>query len=410
MSSFGDWLPGTKEAKMRSEAVIKRRTAAAALTTDLDLELQDLQVSLQLARKDHQPNELAELEAALERIQGVMTRIYNDINLIADKPVPERINELQVFEYMDPAVRIESLAVEARKWMEKARQVNQQLQRPREEAGGNIAEAERLRLQAEIELSSARNTVEQLKAAYAENSPEVSAALATAESEVQAATQMIQAARTAQALNAWREANDLARRSATLFQSANGKFQRIRLSELDHVQASQDAEKALNAALEQLTAARTRLQAQAALLSAEPNHYLTPAVQRLGEARRAYKANPPQYVTALRLAKDASSLMEQAIILANQETQKIQQSRHDAHQKLEQLKETVNNLRLALNAHRAVPVRANECYNQARIERDRLLPRESEIEQLSVPQMVELSTEAQRALETAQEGLKLLGG
>src|SRR6476469_9985187 len=122
MSTFGDWMPGSKEAKMRADAVIKRRSSATALTTDLDLELQDLQVSLQLDEKDYQPVDLMAFRTTLERAQAVMAQIYNDVTMIADKPVPERITDAQAFELVQPALRIEARAQEARKYFEKARQ------------------------------------------------------------------------------------------------------------------------------------------------------------------------------------------------------------------------------------------------------------------------------------------------
>ncbi len=409
MSSFGDWLPGSKEAKMRADAVIKRRISATALTTDLNLELEDLQVSLQLDQKDYQSVDLMPFRAALERAQSVMALIYNDVTLIADRPVPERITDAQAYEFVQPALRIEARVQEASRLFEKARQAREALNQPRENAGGLIAEAEQRRLQAEIDLAGVRQIASRLKAEYSETYPRVEAALLTAESETQAATQMVVSARQALSRKSWREAHDLARRSMTLFDSAAGKFDLIRQSENDHAQASVDADDALAAALRQLNSARATLTSQAKMLANEPNYYLSAAVQRLGEARRAFKAAPPLYVTALKLAKEASSLIDQALTQTGKEVQKLQNSRMDALQSLEMLNEAVQNLRISLNSQRTVPVKANRCYEQARAERDRLLPRQAEINTLFLPQLVELTTAARLALQTAQEGQKLVG-
>ncbi len=404
-----DWLPGAKEARMRAETVIRRRTAASALTTDLGLELEDLEVSLQLDGKDFQPADLSKFKGLVERAQGIMQQIYNDINLIADKPVPERITELQGFEFMQPALRIEARAAEIRKILEQAREARNQLNGPRENAGKEIAEAENQRLQAEIELAAARSIAAQLKAAYAENYPTVEAALLTAQSEVQAATQMVKSARQALGRKSWREAHDLGRRAGTIFESAAAKFQMIRSSQVDYSRAAQEADDALAAALRQLNSVRQTLLAQADTLIQEPSHYLNPAARRIGDARLAYKANPPQYVTALRLAREGLMLLAQAQSQAQGEIGKLNQSRLDARQNLSLLKEAVQNLRISLNSQRTVPVKANQLYEKARAERDRLLPSEPQLDRLSLPQLTELSTAARLALQTAQEGLKLVG-
>lgn len=394
---------------MRAELVTKRRNAAAAMTTDLDLEMQDLQVSLELDSKDYPPADLATFRKAVERATAIMAEIYNDVTALANNPVPERITDVQGYELTQPALRIEARAVELRRVLEKARQARTEVNKPREEANGVIAEAERHRLQAEIEMSSVRAIAEELKTAYAENYPTVEAAMLTANSEMQAATQMVTSARLAMNRKSWREAVDLARRAGTVFTSAASKFELVRLSQADYSHAEKEADDALAAALRQLNTARTVLMAQASTLIYEANHYLSPAVQRVGEARRAFKANPPQYVTALRLAKEAQAMIEQSLSLANEEASKIQQSRMDARQSLQQLQEAVHNLRVNINYQRTVPVKANAYYDQARAERDRLLPRQAEIDKLSIPQLVELTMAARQALQKAQEGLKLVG-
>jgi hypothetical protein len=408
MSNFGDFLPGNKEGKMRAEAVIKRRTAAAALTTDIDLELQDLQVSLQLNQKEFQPADLVNFRSTLERAQAVMNQIYNDVNLIADHPVPERITDAQAYEYIQPALRIEARAQEARHWFALAAKARDELNQPRVEADDKITAAEGQRLQAEQALANARQIATRLKAAYAENYPQVEAALTTASSEVQAANQMVIAARLALGRKSWREAFDLARRSSALFDSAAAKFQLIQTAEADYGLAAQEADDALREALSRLSAAHQPFSDQASIISADPVFYLNPVVQRVGEARRAYKGTPPQYVTALRLAREAITLLDQAQARLNQEVQRLQQSRVDARENLAALNECVQNLRYTLNSQRSVPVKAKRLYEQARQERDKLLPREKEIDRLSVPELVELVAAAKQALQAARSGLGLV--
>jgi hypothetical protein len=408
MSNFGDFLPGAKENKIRAEAVIKRRTAAAAVTTDLDLELQDLQVSLDLDQKEFSPADMANFRQALERAKAVMSQIYNDVNLIADRPVPERITDAQAYEYMQPALRIEARSHEARHWFSLAAKARDELSKPREEAGDKIAAAEGQRLQAEQALAHARQVAEALKAAYAENFPQVEAALATAASEVQAASQMVISARLALGRKSWREAFDLARRSSTLFDSAAAKFHLIQAAEADYHHASQEADDALQEALSRLSAARPVFNEQAQLISSDPVFYLNPVVQKVGEARRAFKGTPPQYVTALRLAREALALLEQAQDRLGQEVQRLQQSRFDARENLTALNDCVQNLRYILNSQRSVPVKAKQLYERARLERDVLCPREQEIDRLSIPELVELVVSAKQALQTARAGLALV--
>lgn len=394
---------------MRADAVIKRRTSAAAMTTDLDLELQDLQVSLQLDSKEFPPADLADFRHKLERAQAIMAQIYNDVNVIADRPVPERITDAQAYEFIQPALRIEARAQEVRHWFTQAAKARDLLSQPREEADDKITAAEGQRLQAEQALADARQVAERLKAAYAENFPQVEAALATASSEVQAASQMVISARLAVGRKSWREAFDLARRSATLFDSAAAKFQLIQSAESDYSQAAQDADDALAQALRNLNAARPFFADQARLISVDPVFYLRSVVQRIGEARIAYKGNPPQYVTARRLAREALILLEQAQDRLTQEVQRLQQSRLDARENLSALNECVQNLRYTLNSQRSVPVKAKELYEKARTERDKIIPREKEIDQLSIPQLVELVAAAKQALQNARDGLALVG-
>ncbi len=379
------------------------------MTTDLSFELENLKVSLELDQKDFKPDDLSKFRTVMSRALHLMDQIYSDVTLIADKPVPERINEMQAYEFMQPALRIESRTGEVRRLLEQANLARQEVGRPREEADGNLAKAEQSRLQSEIDLANSRKIAGDLKAAYAENYPQVQAALLTAETEFRAASQMVTSSREALGRRSWREANDLARRSITLFESAAYKFQLIQRSNLDYSQASQQADEALKDGLKQLTTTRKLLTSQAAVLSHSPDHYLASAVQRLGEARRAFLAAPPQYVTALRLAKEARSLIDQGQAQAMDAVYKLKQTRLDAQLVLTSLNEAVQELRVSINAHRSVPVRANECYTKARTERDRLQSRESEIEKLDLPQLVELTTTARLALQIAQEGLKLIG-
>lgn len=406
-----DWLmPGGKEAKIRAEAVSKRRNSASALVSDLSLEADDLKVSLELDSKDYPAADIKKFRDAVERCNAVMQLIYNDLTFMADRPVPERITEQQAFELVQPALRLEGRVPELRQLMDKAREARRELTQPRDEAAGNIADAERRRLQAEIDIASLSTVIEQLKAAYAENYPQSNAAFQTASSEVKAASQMVSSARIALDRKSWREANDLARRSMVLFDSAAGKFSLIRSSQNDYASAAEEADDAIREALQNLNIARTRLQQQGVILSHDVNHYLSPAVQRLGEARRAYHANPPQYVSALRLAKEASTLLEQGITTANEEVYKLSGIRIEAHSVITQLNEAVQNLRVTLNSMRTVPVRANDLYTKARDVRDRLLPHEFEIDQWGLAQLADFTSNARQALQNAQEGLRLVSG
>ncbi|MBN9387196.1 MAG: hypothetical protein J0I20_04015 [Chloroflexi bacterium] len=414
MSNLGDFLPGSKEAKIRAESVTRRRTTAAALTTDLDLELQDLQVSLQLDSKEFSSTDadMVNFKRTLDRAQAIMAQIYADINLIADHPVPERITDQQAYEYVQPAYRIESRANEVRRWLAEASKYRDALGKPREEAADKIEAAENQRLQVESALANSRQVADRLKAAYAENYPQVEAALATASSEVLAASQMVTSARMALGRKSWREAFDLARRSSTLFDSAAAKFQLIQNAAQDYGQAAQDADDALALALRKLNEARSFFNEQARLINSDPAFYLSAVVQRIGEARRAYKGlppQPPQYVTALRLAREALVLLEQAQDRLTSEVRRLQQSRLDARENLNALNTSVQDLRYTLNAQRSVPLKAKELYEKARQERDKLFPREKEIDQLTLPQLVELAAAAKAALQTARDGLALAG-
>lgn len=405
-----DWLmPGGKEAKIRAEAVTKRRNSASALVSDLDLEMDDLRVSLELDSKDYPAADLKKFRDLVERCNSLMQLIYGDVTFMAQRPVPERITEQQAFELVQPALRIEGRVPEVKQLFEKARDARRELTQPRDEAAGHIADAERRRLQAEIDMAALGGVIEQLKAAYAENYPQANAAFQTASSEVKAASQMVSSARQALDRKSWREANDLARRAGVLFDSAASKFSLIRTSQSDYTSASQEADDAIQDALQRLNIARTRLQEQGAILSHEVNYYLGPAVQRLGEARRAYHAKPPQYVTALRLAKEALTLLEQGITTANEEVYKLSGARMEAHSLLTQLNDAVQNLRVTLNSMRTVPVKANELYTKARDVRDRLLPHEFEIDQWGLLQVSDFTNNARQALQQARDGLKLLG-
>lgn len=404
------FMAGGKEAKMRADAVIKRRNSANAQITDLDLEMEDLRVSLQLDSKDYSADDIKAFREAVERCQNVINMIYNDVRYMADKPVPERINEQQAFEFMQPALRIEGRIPELKQYFEKARNLRNDLTKPRDEAAGNIADVERKRLQAEIDMASLAPVLEQMKAGYADTYPQMNAAFMTANNEVKAATQMVVSARMALDRKSWREANDLARRAATIFDSAASKIRMVRSSQADFTIASTEADDALADAMSRLKVARQRLTEQVGMPVEDVNRYLNPSVQKLGEARRAYSTNPPQHMTALRLAKESLSLLEQGLILANEEVYKVSAVRAEAHEALRQLNDVVGNLRITLNSMRTVPVRANDCYRQSRDIRDRLMAQEFMLTGMSMPQARDFLNDAQKALELAQEGLKLVGG
>jgi hypothetical protein len=404
---MADWMPGAKEAKVRAEAVNKRRMAAAALVTDLNTELEDFKLALELEAGEYQPADLAAINALLARAQGVMDNLFQDINELSARPMPERINDQQAFELVQPALRIESRSGEMRRWLQETRQKKEELDRPRQTASGNVDNAQRRRLQVDATLREIQNLVEQMRQAGAENFPEVSAALITAQREILTAVQLVDGARQVILRKSYREAEDLAMRAQRLFDSAAAKLDMIKLASADFANASKDADDALAEALRKLNEAKATLIARVALLSGDPNVYLQAAVQRIGEARRAIKANPPQYVSCLRLSKEAISLIEDTVTQAATEVDRLKTGRLNARESLRQLQEAVQLTRITLNSQRSVPVRANELYVQARNERDRLLEQSKELDSLRVVQLEKFNLEVQQALQKAQEATRL---
>ncbi|NWJ96857.1 MAG: hypothetical protein HXX20_13820 [Chloroflexi bacterium] len=404
---MADWMPGAKEAKARAEAITKRRMLASALVTDLNTEFEDLKLTLELEADEYQSADLASLKVPLERAQAVLDNLFRDISEITGRPLPERVNDQQAFELVQPALRIESRVAEMRHWLEETRQKKTELDRPRQTASGKVEAVQRQRLQVDATFSEMCNLVEQMRLAGAENFPEVSAALITAQRELLTAGQLVDGGRQALQRKGYREAEDLALRSQRLLESCSAKFDMIRLAGTNFSHASQDAEDALTEALRQLTEAKALLTARAALLSSDPNVYLQGAIQRIGEARRAIKINPPQYVTCLRLSKEAISLITDTVAQAAVEVEQLKTGRLAAREGLRQLQEVVQLTRITLNSQKSVPVRANELYVQARNERDRLTERGQQLDSLKPGQLDKLVEEIEATIKKAQEATRL---
>jgi hypothetical protein len=407
MSNFSDWMPGAKEARVRAEAVNKRRMAASALVADLNTELEDLKLALELEANEYQPTDLAAIKSPLSRAQAVMDNLFSDVKEITFKSMPDRITDQQAFELVQPALRIESRAVEMRRWLEEVRQKKTELDRPRQSAAGNVEQGQRHRLQVEAVFNEMRNLVEQMRQAGAENFPEVSAALITAQRELTTGGQLVDGARQAILRKSYREAEDLANRAQRLFDSSTSKLDMIRLAGADFQNASQEADDALALALRKLNEAKATLSARAALLSSDPNVYLHAAIQKIGEARRAIRATPPQSVTCLRLSKEALLLIDDTVAKATGEVERMKSGRMNAREGLRLLQEAVQTARITLNSQKRVPVKANELYTQARNERDRLLEQGQQLDSLKLPQLEKFNVDAQAALKKAEEATRL---
>lgn len=401
-------MPGVKEARARAEAVHKRRMTASASVTDLNTELEDLKLALELEASDYQPADFASLKSVLDRAQAVMDNLFRDINEIQAHPVPERLNDYrQEFDLVQPALRIESRAAEMRHWLQETRAKKAELDKPRQTAGGNIELAQRHRLETEAEFSEVKSLVEQMREAGAENFPEVSAALLTAQRELSTGGQLVDGARQALSRKSYREGDDLANRARRLFESSQSKIGMIKIAGADFARAEQDAAKALNEALRKLNEAKATLTARAALLSDDPNTYLQAAVQRIGEARRASRATPPQWVTCLRLSKEATSLIEITVTQAANEVEKLKTGRMAARETLGQLQEAVQLARITINSQKSVPVKANNLYIEARNLRDRLVEQSQQLDTLKPFQLDSLVEELRSALQKAQEATRL---
>jgi hypothetical protein len=142
-------------------------------------------------------------------------------------------------------------------------------------------------------------------------------------------------------------------------------------------------------------------------LSSDPHVYLQAAIQRIGEARRAIKSNPPQYVSCLRLSKEAISLITDTVGQAAVEVEQLKTGRLAAREGLRQLQEAVQLTRITLNSQKSVPVKANELYTQARNERDRLTERGQKLDSFKPGQLDKFVAEIEATIKKAQEATRL---
>ena len=404
---MADWLqPGRKEGRERAQAVQKRRLQAAALVPDLKTLLGDTAFGLELDKYDYQASDVTKLQAPLDRARQIVNCIYNDLTEINNTQIPEKISEMEAYQLMQPALRVESRAREVREAVKQAADFKNNLDVPKQNAKGQIDIVERKRLQTSSIVQDTRNIVRQLQEGRAENAPEIAAAYLTAEREITAANQLISAAQQALARKAWREAFDLSQRAGYLFGSAQEKIETVREAGQEFAHVAADAQALLDRTLQKLSAARTELTAKAALISDEPDFYLQRSVQRIGEARRALKQTPPQAMSAYRLATESNSLIEEALAQAKDEMQRLKSDRSEARQALRELQETVQTARSQLSSQRVVPVASNEMYRQARHEYERLA--DTKIDELKPDALEKVIGEVKAATDLAAQATKLL--
>lgn len=398
--------PGRKGDEMRAKDVYRRLMAASAMTTDLSLEVDALKTDLELAELDHQPQDLKTLRSYLDKASDLLNTIYLDVNEITGQQLPERVSDMEAYQFVQPALRIEAKAQELRQWLTRANDAKTKLDQPRVNSDKIMTAAERKRLQADAELAEARRIVSALQASRAENYPEASAALLTAEREIFAGSQMVHAAQQAIGRKAYREAVDLAERSQKILDSGINRFFTIKQANQEHTRAADAADEALQKALQRLQEAKNTLAVRASLLTQDPNAYLQSVVQRIGEARRAFRANPPQHMTTYRLATEALTLIDDILSRADEETRLIRDSRINARQLNQQLLDAVLEVRQLINSRQSVPVRANELYTRARAERDRL--GQTDIDDLSFGELKIHIAKTQVAIQTAQDAIQLI--
>ncbi len=249
--------------------------------------------------------------------------------------------------------------------------------------------------------------MEKLGQAGIKNYPELLAALNTSRREFLAATQLVEGARQALLGKRFRQAEDLARRALQILESSGAKLNLVRQVGEEFSLAPQQASQALEESLRELSQAKTLLAGQAEVLDQEPNAFLLPALQKIGEARRAIKATPPQYSLCLRLSKEAVLLLKETVGKVGSEIERLKNARTGARSALHQMEEAVQLARLTLNNQQQVPVRANELYRQARQERDNLNQRGQHLEMLKAPPLEKIIEEAWQALKKAQEATRL---
>lgn len=406
-SGLADWLqPGKKEARERAQIVQKRRMSAAALIHDLETALNDATFGVELDKNEYQPSDVAKLQAPLDRARQLLNTIYTDLTEINNRPLPEMVTEIEAYQLMQPVLRVESRVNEVRSELKKAAEIRDSLDLPRQTAKSNIEAAERKRLQNASALQDTRQIVRQMQEGRAENAPEVAAAFLTAEREITTANQLVQAAQLALTRKGWREANDLADRANRLFGSAQDKIESVKAAGQDFAHAAADAQVLLDRALQRLNEAKTQLTAKATLISGDPNLYLQKSVQYLGEARRALKQNPPQAMTAYRLATEGNSLIEEALAQADDEMRRLKNGRIEARAALQQLHEAILAARTQLSNQQVVPVASNDMYRQARREYDRLY--DAKVDELKPDELEKIAGAAQAATRLAEQASKLL--
>jgi hypothetical protein len=399
---------GKKEQKARAEDVQRRLMSASALTHDLDIEYNELKFWVEIDGQNFQPSDLKNVKTYLEKAYDLLQSIYFDVNEITGRPVPERLKIQEANEIVQPALRIEAKAREFRQWVAKGTEAKDKLDTPRANAADVLAMAERKRLQAESELVQARQQVWELEASRAENYPEAKAALITAEREIIAGAQMVQSGQQALLRKSFREAYDLAQRSQKILESGIGRFITIKFAIDKNRQASGDADEALDNALHRLQEVKGVIAARAKLISAMPQTYLQSATQRIGQARRAYKSNPPQFMTAFKLANEGLTLLDQALERANEEVRNLRDARIKVRELSRQLSENLAEARTLINNRQTVPVRAEDIYRKARDARERIM--QDDIDNLTFVDLTKLNSQLQTVLEQTEAALELLRG
>ncbi|MEI7556040.1 hypothetical protein [Candidatus Chlorohelix sp.] len=397
---------GKKEAQDRAEAVSRRRNLAAAQVTDLDSALAEIRISTELDAPYYRPSELDSLKKLVERGQLMLDDLFKEVAQMTVSSVGERITEQEAYMLVQPALRIEAKAAEMRQQLQRATDLKKKLDRSRQNVDQSLDNVEKKRLNVDSALANARSVVEQMGLAHAEKYPETSAALLTSEREASAATQLIIAARQSNQRSVFHEALDLCQRADSMLDSAMTKLDSIKLAGKEFEKAAGEAEQTLQKALSRLQEVKNELDSLTPVIKIDPNTYLFDAIQRIGEARRATKANPPQDLTCYRLSVEALNLLEDGLQRAVQEANRFKELQANSRSLVQQLQQAVISLRVTINEKQAVPVRASEFYSKAKDARDRLV--QINIDSLSLTELEELASSVSFALKLAERGLALL--
>ncbi|NWJ47509.1 MAG: hypothetical protein HXX08_16750 [Chloroflexi bacterium] len=397
---------GKKEAQDRAEAVSRRRNVAAAQVTDLDSALAEIRISTELDAPYYRPSELDSLKKLVERGQLMLDDLFKEVAQMTASSVGERITDQEAYMLVQPAMRIEAKAAEMRQHLQHATDLKKKLDRSRQNVDQSLVNVEKKKLNVDSALASARPVVEQMGLAHAEKYPETSAALLTSERETSAAAQLLAAARQAHQRSVFHEVLDLCQRADSMLDSAMSKLDSIKLAGKEFEKAAGEAEQKLQKALSRLQEVKNELESLTPIIKIEPNTYLFEAIQRIGEARRATKANPPQNLTCYRLSVEALNLLEDGLQRAVQEANRVKELLANSRSLVQQLQQAVISLRVTINEKQAVPVRASEFYAKAKDERDRLV--QINIDSLNLTELEELASSASFALKLAESGLALL--